>query len=192
MTTKKQELTLFGGWAKVQQVTLTDDGVSRDSVVVSLSISRLELRLPLPPKFGRHHRPLFGGAVQVQRLALTEVEIADEGHKLSLEVQDSPLVWERAYQAIGKTLWRKLETFSTRAIAASQPELWQDEEEADQEEEIKVSVEVSPLLHSTDQVRMLWITRLELRKRLRAFHWPRRQTFNPHSEVIQEFLYHLM
>lgn len=147
--------------------------------------------MPLPPKFARYSRPLFGGCAQVQWLALTEIGIADEDHKLSIEVQDSPYVWERAYQPIGKKLWRKLEKFYTGEIAASQPELWQDEEESGQEE-IKVSVEVSPLLHSTDQIRMLWITRLELRKRIRAFHWPRRHTFNPHSEVIQEFLYHLM
>src|SRR5579883_1300217 len=95
MTTKKQELTLFGGWAKVQRVTLTDDSVSRDSVVVSHSISRLELRVPLPPKFIRHSQFLFGGCAQVQQLALTEIEITDEDHKLSLEVRDSPYVWER-------------------------------------------------------------------------------------------------
>lgn len=137
MTTKKQELMLFGGWAKAQRVTVTDDGVLKNSVVVSPSISRLELQVPLPPTFAPQRLPIFGGCVQAQRLALTQIEIADEDHKLPIEIQDSPYVWERAYQAIGKKLWRKLEKFYRRTIFASQPELWLDEEEANQEEVIR-------------------------------------------------------
>src|SRR5579884_3477625 len=111
MTPSGQELTLFGGWAKMRTLQVTDSGASKGLAVTSVSISRLKLKPRIPPIVTRHSRPFLSGCAQREWIAPTSIQISDEDRSVTIEIPTTIVSWDGTYQWLWKSLWNKLERF---------------------------------------------------------------------------------
>ena len=129
----------------------------------------LEIKPHLPPVFTDLSHPILGGHIQEDLLSLKSVQMTDEeGRTIFLEVPRKRDAWEKTYYPLGRRLWRKLERFSEMKFNARQLDLWDEDEE---DEILSVLVDITPLARSTDQAHMIWIIRLELRKRIKRHYY---------------------
>ena len=92
--------------------------------------------------------------------------MSDKDHHYSFAISNTWSSSERAYQPVGRWLWKKLQQFYTSSFQTQQLALFDNFEDPERESEIRIRLDVSPITFPTDQTHMIWVARLELRKRI--------------------------
>lgn len=183
MTMHMQELTLFGGWAKVQILKPTELGVSRSLVVHSVSISQIEVK-PFSSFLQRQRSLLFNRRVKAS-LLLLRTQMTEMTISLGTPTQAVP-----SSDTVQTLLHKKTNRIYEAAQVIEQQELWPDED-VKEEHVGPILVTVRPLELATDQIHRVWIARLELRERIKQFHRQKYFLLDRSSQAAKDFLFFL-